>query len=245
MNPENCSLKELEKLKKTSFWFNEKKCTDAFLESLKSDLLNKTQRPFVFSEKHKKIQPVELLEQFHSAKPGDLLLHNIHDEEEVLRWTPYDSIESLFEPIHYQIFVKKKPPPPQSSTVTHSKMIYNLFDFQNILISSVFSLTHVSLNDIVTNLEIFLDSTLTEFFVFHEKIIFLFEWKDAMECVLLVSFTTTPLEDMKNEDYLQFERNALFEDILHDEKTNERVSLVRESLKTTKLAYHYHGFAKK
>jgi hypothetical protein len=237
MNPENFSVEELEKLKKSSFWFNEKKCTDAFLQSLKLDLLNKAQRPYIFNETHKKIQPLLLLEQFCSAKPGDLLLHNIEDKKEVLHWTPHQCIESLFEPIHYQIFVKKNPPPlPQS--LTSSKSIQNLFDFQSILISSVFVLTHFSLNDIISNLEVFLDCTLTEFFVFCEKIIFLFEWKEAMECVLLVSFTTPSLDNMKNNEYLQFERNALFEDILQEEKTNERVSLIRESLKTTKLAYH-------
>jgi hypothetical protein len=242
-NLDDCTSEQLEQLKKKSFWLDEKRCTDEFIDSLKCDLLKNFHRPIVFEEEAlKKIMPITLLEQFKKIEPTKMLLHNFDSETNLLNWQCYDAIELFFAPIHYQIYQRKNTPIKQTTRLT------TLFDLQNVLISSHFKTTHFSARDIISQLEIFIDAVLMEIFLYNNAVVFLFDWKDARTYALLVCFKIDQIGLKKSVDYISFDRNTLFDDIVEEVATADvdlDMAKMRETLRALKLSYHYYGFARR
>lgn len=237
-NLDNLTAEQLDALKK-KFWFNREKCTDQFIDALRSDLLNKLHKPCVFDDDTtRKIIPPLLFEQFkkHPCSEDDLLLHNIEplNLSRLYEWQPFESIQTFFNPIHYQIAAKKQP--------IAAKSLDRIFDLQNVLVGSYQRpITTFSVRDVIGQLEVFLDATMTEIFLFTNAVIFMLDWSNLRDYTLFVAFKV----DFKLEghEYVSFERVALFDDIV--EESSLEMSKIRESLKTFKLSYHNHAFAKK
>lgn len=237
-NLDNLSAEQLDALKK-KFWFNKEKCTEQFLDGLKSDLLNKMHKPCVFDDDAtRKIIPPLLFEQFkrHTCSEA-LLLHNIEatplNLSRLYQWQPYEAIQSFFNPIHYQIASKRQP--------AHAKTLDRIFDLQNVLIASYHCPVTFSARDLIGQLEVFLDATLTEIFLFTNAVIFMFDWSNLRHYALLVAFKVD--YKLEGHEYVSFERVALFDDIV--EESAHDMSKIRESLKTFKLSYHNHAFARR
>jgi hypothetical protein len=238
-NLDECSAEQLNALKKKSFWFNKEKCTDQFIDGLKMDLLNKANRPFVFDDDAgKKIVPPLLFEQFRKNQT-DILLHNIEPTplnlSRLYEWQPYESIQSFFDPIHYQISAATK----KQTVVTRS--LDRIFDLQNVLVASYREPTTFSTRDIIGQLEIFLDATLVELFLFTNAVIFMFDWSKQRDYVLLVAFKVD--YKLEGHEYVSLERVNLFDDII--EESPHEMSKIRESMKKFNLSYHHHGFARR
>jgi hypothetical protein len=249
-NLENCTPEQLARLKK-SFWFNKEKCPDELIESMKYDMLQKANKPCLFERRHYALDPLLLFEQFArfceklAAPPKKRqqpptppeILHNFRKRSPVysqlFRWSPYETVNRIFQPVHYHIYVKGG----RQVGRDNPHAIRSLADLQNVMIHSHRGKINLNCVQLVESLELFLYAVLSQVLVRGRRVLFLFEWSEAprFSYVVCLDLVTQGEEDpITDTSILHMARNDLFEGVAGSPDTemsdsDRRRLLVRES----------------
>jgi hypothetical protein len=249
-NLENCTPEQVQRLKK-SFWFNKEKSSDELIESMKYDMLRKANKPCLFERRHYALDPLLLFNQFALScerlatppKNGEVrlmpreILHNFRRRSAVygqlFRWSPYETVNRLFQPVHYQIYVKGG----RQVGRDNPQAIRSLADLQNVMIHSHRGKVNLNCVQLVESLELFLYAVLSQVLVRGRRVLFLFEWSEAprFSYVVCLDLVAQGEEDpITDTSIMPLGRNDLFEGVAGSPDTEMSDSdrlrlLVRES----------------
>lgn len=263
-NLDDQPLRTLDELQRDSLWF---KCTDEQIDRIKMGFFEKPNKPYHFKEQtEEKLDPDTIIKKYAAVIPTaetDPLYHNFSygsDEHvKLYQWSKFDSITTLFGPIHYQIYEahEAKSAPP--------KRLNSIYLLQNALIYSHFQQTSFSTGDLIKQLEILLNCVVTHIFMISEAIVFLFEWQEDDIFSLTVCFSIKHVDSGRmGKEIISLERTDLFDDsvapvksVMEDEdevskkgkreekKQDRTMDKMREILRECKLSYIYYGYIKR
>lgn len=266
-NFDNCTEEDLERLKKKAFWFDKDKCTEEFLSTLRSDLLNKKDKPIIFTKKEIPIDRQLLLKQFqtfeHQKKiNNEVLVHNFQSDL-LFRWPGRDIIIDFFTPIHYHLFTITKKQQQRKEPLD----LNTVQQLQNALVYSVTRETSFKTMEFIQALEELLDSTIMQVIMNSSIVLLIFEWKGGNEeselttfslCIGFTFYSSHNFSECISSNQsapIVFDANDLFdnryrggeEEIEKEESLKKGIDLAKAQnlLREAKLSYNYYGFIKK
>jgi hypothetical protein len=254
----------LEELQKNSSWFN---CPQEEIDEIKQSFFEKPFHSHLFSKKKEPLDPTKIVKQFMDFfptidrdDPTTPLLHNFvrdgNDYKKLFKWCKHEAVIDLFNPINYQIYtnyeLNNKPP----------KLLNSVFNLQNGLIYSHLHETTFSSGDIIKQVELLLNCTLTRFYLTSEVFVCLFEWQEDDTFGLTVYFSTKftgSMGELEEGKMTVLERSDLFDDTIamvenaiggggdgegEDKKKKNVLTMdkLRAMVRECKLSYLYYGF---
>ena len=253
----------LEELQKNSAWFN---CSQDEIDEIKQGFLEKSMRSHLFRKRKEPLDPVKIVKQFmdffptiSEEDPTAALCHNFDmdssDWKKLFQWSKRESVIDLLNPVHYNIYTQyglnNKPP----------KSLNSVFYLQNAFIWSHMHETAFSSGDLIKQVELLLNCTVTRLYLTTEILVCLFEWQSDDTFGLTICFSQRHPDSKKLGDgkMTVLERSDLFDDTVgyiedsvangeDEEKKGERKesALTMERLRTIvrecKLSYIYYGF---
>jgi hypothetical protein len=258
-NLERVTPEQLAQLKK-SYWFNNDKCPEEVIESMKLDLLDKMNKPRVFEKKHHyQLDPLVLFTQFErqlsvpskggKAPTPEDILHNFTRRSaiyrQLFRWAPHSTVSRVFQPIHYQIHVKG---PSQSPNRPNPPRIESLADLQNVMIHSYSgaSTIHIRPPQLVEKIEDVLDAILSQILMRSSRALFVFEWRESprFQYVLCfdLSLSTGIVESAPS--ILTMTRNDLFDEQLSTSELKSDSERGRRLLREGQPSYVFNAFVR-
>lgn len=269
-NLDECSPDELEFLRRKQQLINSRFSSDDVLDA-EFHLRNRPFVPVVLKPEHmtRTLQPERLFAQFTEQAIAPLLqrqrwlLHNIEsqrEQRELCEWVRYNDVNAFFRPVHYALHTRQMPRLAPTTTTNvrpspRTSMQYTLVE------SSLATADGVQASLIVLALETQLNAILTRILLRDTRALFVLEWRDTPEIVLVVGFTVS-YRACQHEEGAKTTLVALAESLIElgrDDFDNEAVDeapvqqpgldtqydrgWLRQALRKASLRYMYAAFA--
>ena len=269
-NLDECSPDELEFLRRKQQLINSRFSNDEALDA-EYHLRNRPFVPVVLKPEHltRALHPERLFTQFTEQSITPLLqrqrwlLHNIEsqrEQRELCEWVRYNDVNAFFRPVHYALHTRQLPRLAPTTTTNvrpsaRTSMQYTLVE------SSLATADGVQALTVIMALETQLNAILSRILLRDSRALFVLEWRDTPEIVLVVGFTIS-YRATQHEEGAKTTLVALAENLIElarDEFDNEAVDeapvqqigldvhydrgWLRQALRKASLRYMYAAFA--
>lgn len=263
-NLDECSAEELQLLRQKQAQINSRFSSSEVAEG-QHHLLNRAQGALTLKPEQlaRQLEPQRLFEQFTEQALAplrarqQLLLHNIEgarELRELYQWILFHELQAFLRPVHYRLGSRTTAPKSPDAPPSRRSAL------QNALIASAQGQPQACLG-LVLSLELELNAVLTRVLLRDSRALFVLEWAQAPEFLLVAGFSCSYEESARLQgaqrtlQALQEQRLELSRRDLCDEEVDEAAPLegsaetpqydmgwLRRALRQAPLSYLYTAF---